>query len=333
MAFQLYVDDSGKNDPPIFVLAGFLATHEAWSEFAVEWQEALAGPPELSYFKMKEANRCNGAFKGFTKQQRDERLVQLAKIVQKHVEFGISIGIPHAIYNKVFRGRMMETFDTPYTLAFYLIQGSVHKYLLKAGNRDVVDLVFDRQLDRENQILASHHITVDGMPSQILERFPRAPEFMDDKQALPLQAADLLAWHIRRSWKDGRDKLPTLSAAGPVLKEMLIINELCREKDLEHFFDVGMSKVMSMNTLPPHAAKTVRESFDLLATEANVEVMEKAIPFAPIEMVSFPAIGMEKYLFVRSCAACDNPHLHKRLGNRCLSEQTAVEWPPASHSS
>lgn len=326
MALQFYIDDSGKNDPPIFVLAGFVAHKEAWVKFSNEWKAALARAPSLDHFKMKDANACRGVFKGFSHKERDERLSELAEIIEKHIEFGVSVAIPHDIYERVFRGKMMDAFDTPYTLAFYLMQAASHKYLSATGNFAEIDIICDRQLDREGPILGSHSITMEGLPNEVLKRFPAPPAFMDDQQALPLQAADLLAWHIRRSWRDGRDKLPSLSAAGSILERMLLVNEIWLEKDLNYMFEVGMKGVAALNTLPPHAARNIKNSFDLLATEANVEVMEKALPFCPTEMVSFPAIGMGKYLFVRSCSSCDNPHLHKRLGNRCLAEQTAVAW-------
>lgn len=330
MALQLYVDDSGKNDPPVFVLAGFIASAESWVKFSNEWRGALSSAPALDHFKMVDAGHRNGVFKGFSPAERDERLIQLAEIIESHVEFGVSIAIPHATFNKVFKGKMMKALDTPYALAFYLIQAATHKYLLAAGNREEVDLIFDRQLDREKDLLGSHEHTLDGLTEEMVKRFRTPPVSMDDKRALPLQAADMLAWHIRRSWRDGREKLPSLSSAGPILERMLLINEIWLERDLNHMFEIGMAKVASLNTLPPHAANNLKEAFDILATEVNLEVMKSAQAFVPIEMASFPAIGMEKYLLVRSCDACGNPHLHKRLGNNCLASQTAVEWPPAS---
>ncbi len=326
MAFQFYVDDSGKNDPPVFVLAGLLAEQTAWEQFSLAWEDILAQPPALKCFKMADANRCQGVFKGFSRAERDAKLKRLANLLAEHVEIGVSVAIPHASYAKVFRGQMMKSFDTPYFLAFYLIQAAVHKYLKLAGNLDTVDLVYDRQLEKERYVLGAHAILFESLPDEVTKRYPNPPKFADDRLYPPLQAADLLAWHIRRSWKDGRDKLPSLSAAGPILNEMTLVNEIWLERDLSYLFELGIGKIHSMNTLPPHQATVVRESFAALATEANLAVMGSALPFQPIEMASFPAIGMEKYLFVRSCAACDNPHLHKRLGNRCLAKQTAVEW-------
>lgn len=326
LALQIYIDDSGKNDPPVFVLAGFLASAENWVAFSNEWRACLAREPSLEYLKMADANSRNGTFRGVAKDARDLKIRELALIAKDHVEFGISVAIPHAAYDAVFRGKWMKVFDTPYALAFYLIIAATHKYLAAAGNHEEVDLIFDRQLDQEKLLNGAHSFVTDGLPQEVLNRFPTPPVFMDDKRAIPIQAADMLAWHIRRSWKEGRDKLPKLSTAGEILNEMLLINEIWLQRDLERMFGLGAAKMASMNTLPPHQATAVNESFELMATAANIEVMEVAVPFTPIEMVSFPAIGMEKYLLVRSCAACGSSHLHKRLDNRCLAEQTAVDW-------
>jgi hypothetical protein len=56
MVLNAYVDASGKGDPKLLVLAGYIATAETWIEFSKEWQSRLdqAGMP---YFKMNDAVR------------------------------------------------------------------------------------------------------------------------------------------------------------------------------------------------------------------------------------------------------------------------------------
>ena len=53
---QAYIDDSGNGDPPVYVLAGFVASSDEWEIFTDEWQALLDAPPRLEYFKMKEAS-------------------------------------------------------------------------------------------------------------------------------------------------------------------------------------------------------------------------------------------------------------------------------------
>lgn len=333
VALQYYIDDSGKNDPPVFVLGGFVAPVENWLAFSREWQSALDDTPTISHFKMADANRNNGVFRGCSRSERDEKVSRLARIIRDHVEFGITIAIPHDAYDRVFKGKMMKEWDTPYHLAHSLIMGRLHKALTAVGNTEEVDVIFDRQLDHEQQILAAYNAMGGYQEMEARMRFPNGPQFADDKISLPLQAADMLVWHIRRSWREGKDRLRLLSAAGPILAdEVFAINELWLEDDLLEAYELNQSVARNMNTLFPYQAEAISENFDRLASAANLEQLEMAQPFIPVELVSFPANGMGKYLFVRSCADCHNPHLHKRLGNRCLAEQTAVVWEPGSRA-
>lgn len=52
---QFWLDDSGKGQPPVFVLAGYVARVEQWNAFADEWQIFLNQNPRLEYIKGYEA--------------------------------------------------------------------------------------------------------------------------------------------------------------------------------------------------------------------------------------------------------------------------------------
>lgn len=329
----MYIDDSGKNDPPVFVLAGFIAKPDQWIAFSDRWNAALAKPPAMAYFKMVEARRKRGEFKGLSAQDRDDRLLELALIIKEHAMLGISVSIPHAAYEKVYTGKMMPWFDTPYNLAFFLVMAAAQKYLSALGNNDEIEFIFDRSLEYEKHLAKSFPTVLAGMPAEIAARFSTNPAFIDDKLAVPLQAADLLAWHIRRSWRDEEEGLRKLSVAGPVLADILGVNEVWFEHDLRYLFETGKKKIESMNTLMPYEAAAINESYDLLASYANAKAMGLADPFTTTPLASFPAIGMEKYLLVSSCAHCDISHLHKRAGNVCLAAQTAVAWGSESPTS
>jgi len=77
MALQAIVDDSGRGNLPVFVLAGFAAEYERWNDFLPKWQTALDGPPKIEYFKMKEAFGLSDQFESFTVEQRDRRVSEL----------------------------------------------------------------------------------------------------------------------------------------------------------------------------------------------------------------------------------------------------------------
>jgi hypothetical protein len=55
---QVCLDESGKGDPDVFVIAGYVSTTELWAKFSDEWQELLDHDSKyyrkLEYFKMAE---------------------------------------------------------------------------------------------------------------------------------------------------------------------------------------------------------------------------------------------------------------------------------------
>src|SRR5271154_3193656 len=71
--YQSFIDDSDAGAGGPFVLAGFVASNEAWAQFAEEWTTVLrtAQPRQISYFKAKEAAACRGQFEGWSIAARD----------------------------------------------------------------------------------------------------------------------------------------------------------------------------------------------------------------------------------------------------------------------
>jgi hypothetical protein len=50
---QAYVDASGKGDPDLLIVAGYIATADVWGKFSEQWQEKL-DHAHMPYFKMSE---------------------------------------------------------------------------------------------------------------------------------------------------------------------------------------------------------------------------------------------------------------------------------------
>ena len=61
---QVYIDDC--TEPPVFLLAGFLARAGEFAKLTNKWNAALAKPPKVEYFKMKEAFARQGQFLGWS---------------------------------------------------------------------------------------------------------------------------------------------------------------------------------------------------------------------------------------------------------------------------
>jgi len=292
--------------------------------FASEWTDALAQEPAISHFKMKDAHGLRGEFRGMSSQRRDEKLLSLAHVIQKYAIATVAVTTRHDDYRKVFHGKMMRSMDAPYQMMFHFTLATVHKLLKEIGKYDRVNFVFDRQLDHEVSLKESFSAMKGKMNADLAGLLAADPRHADDKDEVPLQAADMIAWHVRRSWKDGAGAFRSASAAGPILAAIPSKHDFCSAEFLQFIAGVAQKTVSDLDTVFPYEAERMSERFDGEATYVNLQLIADAKPFSPVELIAFPAIGISKYLLVCSCESVGKPHLHKRHENRCLGEVTGA---------
>jgi hypothetical protein len=68
-----------------------------------------------------------------------------------------------------------------------------------------LDFIFDEQGEVGNEARFFYRIIRDGQPAAVRSILSKDPIFRDDKLVLPLQAADMLAWHVRRNYERDPD--------------------------------------------------------------------------------------------------------------------------------
>ena len=216
MPFHAYIDDSG-NEPqsPVYVLAGFIASVEQWAAFSTDWQAALDEAPRLEYFKMKEAASLHGQFGrhfGWTPAKRDDRLATFTRIIRKRVRVRVSVSIQHAHFEKYLKSipvpqRRLAS-DNAYVLLFQEIVISTAAVAPTLGITEPCDFIFDEQgaLGLEALLWWPHFkATAERASRTDLPKFIGSPPiFRDEKHFLPLQAADLYAWQVRRNFVENR---------------------------------------------------------------------------------------------------------------------------------
>jgi len=200
---KAFVDDSGSGgDSPWYVLAGYIGTAEAWDSFEGEWLLALKEPsPKLEYFKASEAEslRPDGQWAGVNEEDRDSKLDALIGVIQNRARIAIHLRAKQADYDEVVRGAVAPKFDNPYFFLFGGIITAMVGMVKNFGQNEPIEFVFD-SMDRkrfENPSLLvygelQNRAYFSGRIANVLYR--------DDKAFLPLQAADLLAWQVRRAF-------------------------------------------------------------------------------------------------------------------------------------
>lgn len=204
MSLEVYIDESGKGDPPVFVLAGFIARADQWTAFNEEWIAALSEVPAVAAFHMTDA-RWSG---------NDVKLPRLLDIIRRHVLVGIAISVLHADYETEIRGKIAKRLDHPYSMVFYSIFVTAAAWQLEVGLDEKMDFIFDEQRS-ESDFLELHWPKIlSAMPDEIKRRIGGRPIHADDKEIIPLQAADILAWYLRRKFaRDMQGEIPETSLA------------------------------------------------------------------------------------------------------------------------
>lgn len=195
-----FVDDSGSepDSRPVFVLAGHISPVERWKQFTDDWDAALkSGPKQLQYFKMSEANSLKFQFLGWDEEARDAKLKELAKIIKDHVMFSIRAVLWRADLEYVQKQYAAYRIQ-PYELLFHHLMPRVVARVMGLGIEEKIDFVFDDQGDAGDQATASYRQAEEFIPQEMLEYVAGPPNHRCDRTFLPLQAADMLAWQVRR---------------------------------------------------------------------------------------------------------------------------------------
>jgi Protein of unknown function (DUF3800) len=199
---QPAIDDSGKGERPVFVLAGFVMSAYMWIVFADQWRPLLDAFPKINYFKMKEAEHLSGQFEGFSVSQRDDKVRALTSLIMDHKPLAVSHVVPHEAYERCFKRKFAKKADYPYFISYYGIIGTLLRY--QVSNewhlKDRSDFIFDEQGKESDYVQSGWSAAVDFLPEEWKPLIGARPDHRDDKLFLPLQAADLFAWHIRRSY-------------------------------------------------------------------------------------------------------------------------------------
>jgi hypothetical protein len=312
---QAYIDDS--TEPPIFVLAGFVARAEEWAKLTIRWQSTLDQPPRLEYFKMKEGNALRGQFTGWTAQQRDKRVAEFVGIVKDHVLITIYSVVHQRVYRSVMRGELAKQLDNPYWLMYHSIMMTVGRWEKEVGIAEPVDFIFDEQGRQSDQVESVYSILVQHAPPEIRALFGARPVHRDDKKTLPLQAADLLAWHVRHQYDDAGG-----GADNAVMRSLMTIPhiaDLWPRDRLANFLRGVKSMTRDLGRLMPHEVTQLQQLGPNLVSRHNLQLIGTAEPKSTILMMPFPAIEIGRFLLAHSCPLSDTPHLHRRAGDKCLA--------------
>jgi Protein of unknown function (DUF3800) len=204
---KIYVDDSTSNtgDESLF-LAGYINTAEMWEHFTIAWNFALRQRPSIQYLKMSEAESLRGQFSGWTREDRDTKILKLAHIINISKPHFVFCRVGRLDYNAVISPIAPHNLKNPYFIAFWGIIDSVARYCQNDSYFLPVDFIFDEQGSMGTDAILFYKQTKNDLKPRLRAVLGDTPIFQDEKNVLPLQAADMLAWHVRRNHERSGDE-------------------------------------------------------------------------------------------------------------------------------
>ena len=204
LMFKCFADDSGSHGTDeVFVLAGYAAKLEHWSDFTDAWDAELNNPthPKLEYFKMCAANSRRKQFWGWDEGARDAVLARLASIIKDHVTFGVRATIWWKDYRFVQQQYVGYELHPYVLLLNHVMAGAAH-HVSKMDTSEKIEFVFDDQGRIGDDTVAMYRISYANLPSELSRHVLGLPTHKSDKEILPLQAADMIAWQSNRFCND-----------------------------------------------------------------------------------------------------------------------------------
>jgi hypothetical protein len=229
---QAYIDESGTGNTrqePYFALAGFISTSENWANFSTEWQKELDNDPPIKCFKMRQAFAKQGPFKGLNTEDIDQRVTKFIEIIKSYAMVRVSTTIDKRGYDQFIKGKLdiPSEIDSPYFWCFYQLIYAIIVYQRRHEWNTRIDFIFDEIGKLGPETIRWYPLLKKLATPAAKPYIGSPPIFRDDEQFLPLQAADLYAWLVRRKLYENK------TICMPMLRELKEFHNMqCIERSL-----------------------------------------------------------------------------------------------------
>jgi hypothetical protein len=201
-----YGDESGTHGKGDYFISGYLAHKTTWDAFRNAWNKALKAdsPKPIKYLKMSEWQHREGEFCGWSDDEANRKLEHMLFVLSVFLKNGHicehSCVISWEMYNRCTTGAFREIFDNPYYLNFkqVVMRACQRAVLVDPDFAGKIDFVLDEGNSAERGT-PGHYIYVKAFAEPEVSKCMGSLTFANDKDEPGLQAADMLAWHSRRS--------------------------------------------------------------------------------------------------------------------------------------
>lgn len=202
---QAFVDESERADTAgsPYVLAAYVLPQDQWALFSEDWNIALKRDRPIKYFHMKEANGRIGEFFAWPEEFIKCKIRDLIAVIEKHNPMPLWCWLNRDDYKAATNGKLVDPrIHDPYFPLFYGVIECMLMSCIKFHVQETVDFDFDEKGKIGINAASWYNLVKSNVSPTLRMMLGRTPTFLDDEKIHPLQAADLLAWHVSKYIND-----------------------------------------------------------------------------------------------------------------------------------
>ena len=187
VVLHAYLDESERTSGT-FCVAGYAFVPKQARKFIKEWS-ALFGAAGCH---MVELLARQGRFKGISEAERDRLLCEAVKIIKKRISFGVAVSCNVAEVMHI-SPTWIRGMGHAYPLCCHLSMMTLGQKIIESGSSERVTYVFEAGHEYEAE--ARDFVRSMARCSEAKESYRHSGDaFLPKTDAVPLQAADMLAW-------------------------------------------------------------------------------------------------------------------------------------------
>jgi len=229
---EVYFDESGTHDgSSMMTMAGYLFKKDQARLFSRDWQKALnrLGLPAAH---MTDCATGNGDYANMTMEQRILSEKLLIENVKHRSVLGFSIAVDPQLFHEVM-GPFADAMSA-YSMLLMTAVASVRHWAVSTAYNGRIAYFFESGHRHANEADQYMNMISEHGPDVVSFMYYYAHAFLDKRNALPLQAADMLAWlhrnHLMKA-REGRSKprkdlvalIRPRDLAGEINREQLLL--------------------------------------------------------------------------------------------------------------
>lgn len=162
---------------------------------------------------MREARKLVGEFNRWKAEDRDDKIRFLVSVVENFRPWTIAVWVSRKEHDAIMKPIAPHMISHAYVSLFWGVILKLAHYHQHRGIKLPVEYVFDEQGSIGEDAAIWHRHIKSWQPPEIKALIGGTPKFENDEWVLPLQAADMLAWHVRRRKERPDEDLSTLATA------------------------------------------------------------------------------------------------------------------------